>query len=253
MPRRRRFLLARSPDTGPPELTPADREHALRVLRVAPGDRLEGLDGRGRAFGLEVTRAGRRELELAATGEVREEPPPGAPGAPLPWLEVRAPLPKGGRAEDMLGVLTQLGVARLVPLVTDRSEVQAREASAGRLERLERAAGEALKQSGRLWMPELSTPIALTDPEALAGTCLRLAPGAPRRLAEALASAGPGPWTRERPLALLVGPEGGWTPEEEARLEAAGALGGRLGPHVLRLEAAAAAGLAVLVEALQAP
>lgn len=252
MARPRRFLLAGNPDSGPPELVPTDREHALRVLRVSPGDRLEGLDGQGRAHGLEVVRAGRRKLELALTGELREEPAPGAPGAPLPWIEVRAPLPKGGRAEEMLGVLTQLGVARLVPLITRRSEVQARGSSEGRRERLERAAAEALKQSGRLWMPEISAKQELTSDSALAGTCLRLDPRAPGGLREALEGLGGGPWTREAPLALLVGPEGGWSPEEEAELDAAGVARGRLGPHVLRLEAAAAAGLAVLVEALQA-
>jgi 16S rRNA (uracil1498-N3)-methyltransferase len=153
----------------------------------------------------------------------------------------------------MVGVLTQLGVARLVPLVTGRSEVQAREGAPARLERLARAAGEALKQSGRLWMPEISANKHLMEIEGAPGGFLRADPRAPRRLSEALAACGQGPWTEERPLVLLVGPEGGWTPEEEARLEAAGALGGRLAPHVLRLEAAAAAGLAVLAEALQAP
>lgn len=248
MARPRRFFLDRTPDEGPPELSPTDREHALKVLRIAAGERLLGLDGRGHAWELEVLKAERRALELRATGQAWSEPPPGAPGAPLPWIEVWSPLPKGGRAEDLLDALTQIGVARFVPLLTARSEVQARALSSGRRERLERSARAALKQCGRLWMPEV--PEEKEFMEALQGPATRfwLDREAPEPLSASLAAAGEPAWTRERPLALWIGPEGGWTEEERAALAASGATPARLGPHMLRLETAAVAALAVVVE-----
>jgi len=253
MARHRRFFLDRTPDEGPPELAPADREHALKVLRISAGERLLGLDGCGHAWELEVLKAERRALELRATGQTWSEPPPGAPGAPLPWIEVWAPLPKGGRAEDLLDALTQIGVARFVPLLAARSEVQARSMSSGRRERLERVTRTALKQSGRLWMPEVAEEKEFM--ESLPGPATRfwLDREAPESLSAALTAAGEPAWTREQPLALWIGPEGGWTEEEIAALTAAGATSARLGPHVLRLETAALAALAVVVGRLSRP
>ena len=244
----RRFLLDRTPEEGPPELLAADAEHALRVLRLGVGDRLLGLDGRGRAWELEVTRAERRGLELAALGDPTTEPAPGQPGAPLPWIEAWCPLPKGGRAEDMLERLTQLGLARLVPLVTERTEPQARQVSAGRLERLERRAREALKQCGRLWLPEVASAEPFASLLQKEGTRCRLERSAESLLPTALREARPASgWTREEPLVLIAGPEGGWTEAEAAALADAGVQEARLGPHVLRIETALEAALAVTV------
>ena len=244
----RRFLLARTPLEGAPELLAEDREHALRVLRVSAGDRVLGLDGRGRAWELEVTLAERRRLVLQARGPAREEPPAGAPGAPLDWIEVACPLPKAGRAEDMFDRLTQLGVARLVPLVCERAEPQARELSQGRRKRLERAAREAIKQCGRLWLPELAEPVDFDELLQAPGTRVVLAAKAPRSLAAVLSDSGSGAhWVREAPLTLIAGPEGGFTDEERAALQASGAQTARLAPYVLRIETAVEAALAVAV------
>jgi 16S rRNA (uracil1498-N3)-methyltransferase len=245
----RRFCLARSPLEGEPELHEADREHALRVLRVAPGERILGLDGRGRAWELEVESVQRRGLKLRPRGSPRTEPPPGSPDAPLPWIEVACPLPKAGRAEVMLDRLTQLGLARLVPLRCERSEPQTRGASKGRSERLERAARESLKQCGRLWLPEIAHPEDLEG--LLEKSCPRvlLDPAAEASLSRVLCACGPrSAWTRAAPLLLIAGPEGGFSPRESAALRASGALPARLAPHVLRIETAVEAALAVAVE-----
>jgi 16S rRNA (uracil1498-N3)-methyltransferase len=253
--RLRRFLLATTPAAGRPALlTPEDEEHARRVLRLAEGDRLEGIDGRGRAFELELVRADRRGLELRLVRELPAEPRPGEPGARLPWIEVAASLPKGARSEELVGRLAQLGVARILPLEASRSAEAAREFSANRRARLERIAGEALKQSGRLWALEIAQPLGLEELcEEGARELLLLSPRAGERLFDWTAAHAAGRSGAERPLCLLAGPEGGFSAEERARQLERGARELWLGPHVLRIETACEAAAAILAAGLGRP
>ena len=243
----RRFLLETTPAEGPPRLLPEETEHALRVLRVGVGDRIVGLDGRGHAWPLEVAVAERRHLELRALGDPVEEPPPGAPGATLPWIELHAPLPRGGRAEQMVDRLTQLGLSRLVPLVTARCAPHAREVTAARLEKLRRTAREAIKQCGRLWLPEIAEARPLEPATRASGTRLLLDERAGQSLAELLSTtAGRGWWTQASPLVLFAGPEGGLAPAEVEGLRESGVEPVRLAPYTLRIETAAEAAVAVV-------
>jgi len=250
----RRFFLARTPDEGAPELEPADREHALRVVRVRPGERLVGLDGRGGAWPLEVVRAGRRELVLRAAGPVERSPAPGAPASSLAAIEIVSAVPRGGRAEDLVDRLTQLGVATWTPWVTERSTPAARDVPDARRERLARRVREACKQCRRSW-PLVLGPTTTTAELAERGLGPRLgllAPGAGTKLAD---------WAERRaasasasdPIVLAVGPEGGLTPSETERLEGAGARSVSLGPHVLRIEAAAETAAAIVAHAAWRP
>lgn len=245
----RRFFLAEPPEGSRARLTEEDEQHALRVLRVAVGDQLLGLDGRGGAFELEVRVAEKRRLVLEVARELPREPAPGEPGAPLPWIEVWAPLPKAGRAEDMVDRLTQLGVARVAALVTERTAPHAREAGQKRLEKLRRRAREACKQSGRRWLPEIEGPLSLAERLASRPCDSSLACLDPRSelvLGRFLARTGPkGPGNAHESMILALGPEGGWSPEEERLLVEAGAERVRLAPHVLRIETAAEAACAI--------
>lgn len=244
----RRFLLEITPAEGSPRLLPEEAEHALRVLRVGIGDRIVGLDGRGHSWTLEVVGAERRHLELRPLGALVEEPPPGAPGATLPWIELHLPLPRGGRAEQMVDRLTQLGLSRLVPLVTNRCAPHAREVTAPRLEKLRRTAREAIKQCGRLWLPEIAEARPLEPATRASGTGLLLDERADRTLAELLATAsGREGWSRSSPLLLFAGPEGGLDPAEVDALLESGVKPVRLAPYTLRIETAAEAALAVVV------
>ncbi len=255
--RLRRFRLRTPPAAlTRPELAPDEVEHALRVLRLAAGDRIEGLDGQGGAWELEIARADKRVLELRAVRELAREPRPGEPGAGVPWIEVAASLPKGSRSEELVGRLVQLGVARLVPLITARSAEQARAFGEGRRARLERIADEALKQSGRLWSLAIAEPCELD--EVLAderAERLVLSPRAGERLFDWTAEAWRrgANWTAERPLCLLAGPEGGFTEEERGRVTARAARELWLGPHILRIETACEAAAATLVAGLARP
>ncbi|MFN0243870.1 MAG: RsmE family RNA methyltransferase [Planctomycetota bacterium] len=244
----RRFFLERTPDEGEPALAAADERHALRVLRLGPGDPLSGLDGAGAEWPLRVVAAGPRELALVVSGAPRRDPAPGEPGSALPWIQLAFPPPRAGRAEELVDHAVQLGAAALAPLVTERSHV----ASGERSERWERVARESCKQSGRLWLPVIGPRVSVTEFAPPSARVLVFDPRAPRSLSEWLAEHAPGGATafdRARPLVLVVGPEGGWTEGELDTLAARGAQRLCLSPHILRIETAAEAALAIACEA----
>lgn len=198
-------------DLAAPVLSEWDRHHLARVLRLRPGDPLSVSDGRGR---WRPCRFGR---ELEAAGPVREVAPPEPP------ITVAFAPAKGDRPELVTRKLTELGVDRIVPLATARSVVRWDEHRAGkRLARLRRVAREAAMQCRRCHLPEVA-PVASV-------AAMAAVPGA------ALAHRGGDPLDLAYPV-VLVGPEGGWAPEELA-LDVA-RVG--LGPHVLRSETAAVA------------
>jgi 16S rRNA (uracil1498-N3)-methyltransferase len=256
-----RFVLATDPAREAPRLVDEDAQHALRVLRLGPGDRLVGLDGRGTAWPLVVSGVTKRALALAVAGEPTRTPAPGSPEqaagqdahgclGSAPAVEVALSLPRGGRAEDSVGRLAQLGAARITPLVTQRSPPHARAAGDARRERLARAGREAAKQCGRSWFPEVLEPVGLAEWSAARGSAGGQGQGIPLAWLDPYAAASllawPAPRTA-RVFALAIGPEGGFTPEEEALLAAQGATRVRIGGHVLRLETAAEAALAVVM------
>jgi len=247
----RSFFLRRLPDQGGPVLHEEDLTHARRVLRLRTGEELIGLDGRGTRWPLRLTADGEGRPGVELAGPARSEPAPGEPGAALPWIEVCVALPREKRAEGMLDRLVQLGLAALTPLVAERSQGPRAGLSPARRARLERIAREACKQSGRAWLPEIGEELRVGELAAARAGCplAVLTPRAPGGLAAWARELAPGAGTRERPIVLVVGPEGGLAPAEEDALAAAGARAVRVGPHVLRIETAAEAGLAGLVQA----
>lgn len=246
--------MARSPAVGTIELVDGDLRHALTVLRLAPGDRLIGLDGVGGAWPLIVSKRQARALEFEVAGDPEHQARPGAPGAALPWIEVAVAFPRTAPSEEMLGRLTQLGVAAITPLSAARAQRPASSELGGRHERWVRILREACKQSGRSWLPVLRSA---EEPAALArrslGALLVLDPRAEHGVSTWVddhRDESVWTWTAERPLVVAVGPEGGFEDRELEQLVAAGAERVRLGPHILRIETAAEVALAVLAERL---
>lgn len=240
-------------DATPPtlELVESDREHVLRVLRLGVGEQILGLDGRGGTWPLRIVDVRKRRLTLEPAGPPSFEPRPGDPGAPLPWIEVASALPRAGRAEGLLDRLTQIGVAAWTPLAFERSTPAARGAGPGRERRLLRAVGEACKQSRRSWIPQINGTVPMEEWLSAvepARTAV-LTPGSRTIPGEWLSNLGDGSFPRDRPLRLLVGPEGGLSASETALLEDRGLTPLGLGPHILRIETAAEAALAGLVQA----
>lgn len=249
----RRFFLSGAPIGSSAELLEEDEQHALRVMRVAEGDEIVGLDGEGGAWRLRVSAASKRKLELEVVEALAREPAAGEVGSKLPWIELWLPLPKAGRAEEMIDRLTQLGAARIAALVTERTAPHAREAGANRLEKLRRRAREACKQSGRRWLPQIEGPATLEArlqelPKRVRLVCLD--PRAERPLGDCLNSMDSNDVDFGRSATILaLGPEGGWSLSEAEFLAAAGAARVRLTPYILRTETAAEAACALAVHA----
>ena len=222
-----RTLLAPEPlASGELTIDGDEAHHGLRVLRLRAGETVRLADGAGRIAPAEVLAAG-RELRL------RVGPVESLAAERCAVLTVAVAPPKGDRWTDLVRGLTELGVGAIRPLRCARGE---REPAS--LDRARRIAGEALKQSRRGWLPRLGPVI---DIAGLAAGGERLIIGDP--------AGGPPAPGRPLPTTLVVGPEGGLTPDETSALVAAGAVRVRLAGPVLRIETAALAAAAVWASA----
>lgn len=216
-------------------LGPAQAHYLGAVMRLGPGARIEVFNGRDGAWTAEIEAVGKRGGSLALVAQAAPQRDP-----PDVWL-MFAPIKKA-RTDFIVEKATELGAARILPVQTDHTNAEriARD-------RLQAHAVEAAEQCGGTFVPEVAALAPLSGlldrwdrgrrilwaDEALAGPAATLA-ALPR-----------GPW------AILIGPEGGWSAAERARL---GALEGvtrvSLGPRILRADTAAVAALALWQAAL---
>lgn len=230
------------------ELEEEEAQHARKVLRLAVGDLLIGLDGAGLRRPLRVRALTKHGLLLEPAGEPEFEPAPGAEGSPLPWFELAIAWPRRNRVEDMVNRLVQLGVAAIRPL---RAEQRGPEDVPDEPpERVRRVAREAVKQSGRAWLPRFLAPGTVLELAAspAARDFAVLDPRAGLPLDLWLRSINPSPadrGTEARPIGLLIGPEGGLSGAERRALIEASASLCWLAPFVLRIETAAEAAMAL--------
>ena len=221
----------------------AETRHLVRVLRLRPGDLVIAADGRGHAYQIRILALG-----ATATGTIVG----GAPAADESALAISLVqgIPKGDQMETVIRATTELGVARILPALTERTVVRL---DAGRwrdrARRWQRVAKEATKQCGRALVPSVEAPRPLadwiaSDEPADVRLCLWEGEGTPlRRLIERLE---PGP----RRVSVIVGPEGGLTAHEVAVARAAGYAPVTLGHRILRTETAALTIVALLQYAL---
>lgn len=211
--------------------------YLTRVLRLDAGDEIELFDGRGRCWSARLE-AVEPERAILALGERREAPV-------APPITLAQGLAKGDKLDLVVQKATELGVARIAPLSLARCVVRLDPKKAGeRTKRWRRIAEEAARQSGRADVP------AVDEPSDLDGF-LRAAAGRGEAIGvlwEEEGSARLGSWVAahlDRPMAIVIGPEGGLTASEvEAIRRAGGAVLG-LGPRILRTETAGLAALAV--------
>jgi 16S rRNA (uracil1498-N3)-methyltransferase len=220
-----------------------DHKYVARVLRARAGDALVLFDGAGTEIDAEVVRVGVRDVELTL-GARRAAPQATAPVA----ITLLVAVPRGERMELVVQKATELGVARIVPVVSGRS-VARPEPGGARAGRWEKIAREAARQCGRADVPTVDEPTPLGDAVAADLPELRLATWEATRgtsLRAALAAAfGAAPADRPRGVALLVGPEGGLAADEIAAAEAHGFVAVTLGPRILRVETAAITAVAL--------
>ncbi|MFD2184902.1 16S rRNA (uracil(1498)-N(3))-methyltransferase [Rhodoplanes azumiensis] len=222
--------------------------HYLRdVLRLKPGDPVLVFNGRDGEWRAELAEAGRRSMALAVVAATRPQTPPGD----LHYLF--APL-KRARLDYLVQKAVEMGASRLAPVVTRHTQAERVNS-----ERMRANVIEAAEQCGVLALPAVAEPVAfdkalaalspdrtlifcdedapVADPVAALAAARRPAPGesAPAE------TAGP------RPLAVLIGPEGGFSEEERAvLLDRPGVVRIALGPRILRADTAAVAALALV-------
>jgi 16S rRNA (uracil1498-N3)-methyltransferase len=227
-------------------LSAEESRHLRDVLRLRAGDEAFVFDGEGREFACSVEDAGGRR-QGAARLSVRGEAEPLRPESPLE-LALAVGLLKGEKFDLVVQKATELGAARVVPVVTQRADVRLRDErdAAARVERWRRLALEAAKQSGRARLPLVAPPAPFIDfvssPPREGGLRLLFAERGGRGLDEAVGA------RTEPPTSVdaLVGPEGGW---DDAELDAArrhGWLLVTLGGRTLRAETAALAVAALI-------
>lgn len=232
-----RLLVADLPAAGGRySLPPGPAAHAARVLRVTVGDPLMLFDGAGGEAEARVAavRGSSVEVELAPRVAVDRE-------SPLALTLVQG-ISRGERMDLVVQKATELGVCRIVPVLTERSVVKLDGAQAAkRLLHWQGIAAAACEQSGRTRLPAI-------DPVSTLSACL----GRPGVAGERRFLLHPGSGARLRDFpsltsaTLLIGPEGGLSPVERDNALSAGFIGLSLGPRILRTETAALAALAAL-------
>jgi 16S rRNA (uracil1498-N3)-methyltransferase len=205
------------PDLSSASLTLADEDahHLASVLRLRVGEPVTATDGQG---SLVPCRYGGR-------GELTVDGPVVRAARRLPLVTVAFAPVKGDRPEWAVQKLTELGVDRIVVLQTARSVVRwSGPRASSHLDRLRKVARGAVMQSRQVWLPEVEGPVPFEEAVGWPGVCV----------ADGSAPVGP---SLDRPV-VLIGPEGGWAPEELAAaapapapgLEEATGLVGAVGP-----------------------
>jgi 16S rRNA (uracil1498-N3)-methyltransferase len=220
-----RFFVA-EPITGDSaRLTDEEARHLAAVMRAKAGDPVTLFDGSGAEFTAEVTAIRKQAVELAILKRenISRE---------LPFeLTLAVALPKGDRQKWLVEKATELGVTRLVPLVTERGVAQPVESA---LERLRRTVIEASKQCGRNRLMDIASP------QQFKLYVCQPANGATRWIGDASGKA----IQSVQPLGTIsriiaIGPEGGFTPAEHEAASATGWQAISLGRRILRVETAA--------------
>lgn len=231
-----RFFVTGAPQ-GRTFLGGDEGRHGARVLRLRPGEPVTLCDGQGTDYPatVESVQPDGLWLDVAAPVPNRAEP--------RTQVIVCQCLPKGDKLETVVQKSVELGAAAIWPLESQRCVARPDpKRAAQKTARLQRVALEAAKQSGRGIVPTVCPPQPLAralKAAAAAGTVLFFYEKGTHTLRKALQ--GPAPYF------IFIGPEGGFTPEECALAQAAGALPLTLGPRILRTETAPLAALSALL------
>lgn len=239
------FAFTTDVDSSEAHFDAESYRHEIRVMRRKPGDEIGFLDGAGRIYSGRIAAVDhRRKTFTAAITACRDVPPP------TPRIILATAIPRGKVFDHVLQKATELGVARITPLISTRTVARPGGCGDGDgngeniTERKRHhwltVVREAAKQCGNPHLPCIDTPVAVADwrPDELT-VALLLDPAA----ASDLATVAPLLAVKPAAITLACGPEGGFAPDEANLLDARGFTPVALGPLTLRLETAVVAAL----------
>ena len=227
-----RFFIDAPLSLGRHELPEAQAHYIGRVLRLAPGAAVQLFDGSGREYLGELAEVGKKSVSV----ELREVFD-GLAESPL-RIHLGQGLSRGERMDWAIQKATELGVAEITPLVSERCEVRLKDERADkRLAHWRQITISACEQCGRSVLPVIHAPLNLDDWQRQVQAELKLVL---HPVAEPLAS-----HARPSSLAFLIGPERGLSEAEVEQAKSHGFHAARLGPRVLRTETAPVVALSV--------
>jgi 16S rRNA (uracil1498-N3)-methyltransferase len=245
-----RFFI--QPESWAPDRLELDQDeahHCIDVLRATVGQRIIVFNGRGAEALAEISGVGKSRVQLKTLQISQTSPLPCA-------ITLAQAIPKGKNMDLIVQKGTELGVAKIVPLISERTVIQiAAEEGDKKTEKWRQIVIEAGKQSGQSRLPEVSAPITpkqfFTDFDRYELALIASLQSDAHRFKTALADFREQQGRRPKNVLVLIGPEGDFTPAEAALAKSAGCLPISLGPIVLRTETAAIYCLSVLSYELQ--
>jgi 16S rRNA (uracil1498-N3)-methyltransferase len=237
--------------SGSTEIILSDDEahHAVQVLRVRTGERVSVLNGMGEEFLCDVEEPMKKSVRLRVVDVQRSV-------VPISALTLIQGIPKGKIIESIIQKATELGVARVIPLLSERVVTHLDDGSAeDKREKWQRVAIEACKQCGQRWLPKIDAPIGTKEflsrgekfEFAVVG-CLEEDSRHLKNYFEAFVAEHKRAPTS---VAVWVGPEGDFSPAEYEAIRKSGAHPITFGPLVLRSETAAIYALSIINHELQ--
>jgi len=237
-----RFFIPASSIAGDRvQLSPEQSHQVCHVLRLKPGDTIVVLDNRGTEYNVTLTTVSRTQTLGQVTSKQR------APGEPTVEVTLFQSLLIREKFEWVLQKGTEVGVTQFVPILTERGLVRTKSIEDNKLDRWQRILTEAAEQSHRGRVPQLE-PIVPFDKAVLSlrdyDRCLIAAPSdGVTTLRDALRGIDRSPAS----VAVMIGPEGGFTEDEVALACGNGAVRVGLGPRILRTETAAMVACALVL------
>ncbi len=231
-----RFYFPELAENSSIEIDGSEAHHMLNVMRIKIGTEIELFDGKGHSGRGTIERTGKKSLVVAISNLVSYSRELNTS------LVMGVAMPKGDRGRFLVEKLTELGVSRLVPLVTGRSTVKT---GAGTFDKLHRYVIESSKQCGRNHLMQIQAETRLVDfinQQPMFERCIVLHPDGSQPLCIADLQV-------VSSMAVCIGPEGGWTKSELDMIVQTGWQTRVIGQRILRTETAALA-LAALFSSL---